>query len=559
MAQVSFKIGTIANLNTTNLPIVDGQFVVATNSTEGRAEIYVDSGANRLRVGDFQTYASLEALNADKATASHSKLYYVEGANILAAYDAASESFVQINADTGMTTVAFSGGSGTNGAPATGEVINGASYSPSTRTLTFSVVKLTATNVEYKAASGNDPAVSVEDALDTLNGSDSTAGSVAKAVKDAVEALDTSADVAIASVSNNVVTLKAGIAEVDGVIQAGSGSDITLEEVAYTGAAEDVSYDNTDSGLTATTVQDAIDEVAEASSGGVSSKTIYMTDNTSTSGTDYAKIYKIYQGDEGDASTPDENELIGTINIPKDQFVDSSTLVNITFDDTDNKLYDGAVDVTSIIMGSATPTAANAGKYVKLVFALTTGTSTKDKSPVYISVNDLVDIYTGGSTAEVAVSVDSSTNVITATIVDVDASKITYIAADAGQSIARESVKQALSRLDGSDSTTGSVSKKVKDAIDALDATADATKTAVDGSTAATKTDDDAVLVLQKVVEADGKLSSMVAVEAAVVGTANSRTGSGTTLDPYVYPKTIMGNRQMIEDSVANAMTWGTF
>ena len=241
MAQVSFKIGTIANLNTTNLPIVDGQFVVATNSTEGRAEIYVDSGANRLRVGDFQTYASLEALNADKATASHSKLYYVEGANILAAYDAASESFVQINADTGMTTVAFSGGSGTNGAPATGEVINGASYSPSTRTLTFSVVKLTATNVEYKAASGNDPAVSVEDALDTLNGSDSTAGSVAKAVKDAVEALDTSADVAIASVSNNVVTLKAGIAEVDGVIQAGSGSDITLEEVAYTGAAEDVS------------------------------------------------------------------------------------------------------------------------------------------------------------------------------------------------------------------------------------------------------------------------------------------------------------------------------
>ena len=66
---------------------------------------------------------------------------------------------------------------------------------------------------------------------------------------------------ALASVSSNVVTIK-GIKEVDGKIAVGDGAGISLEEVAYTGAASDVSYTNTTSGLTATTVQAAIDEVA---------------------------------------------------------------------------------------------------------------------------------------------------------------------------------------------------------------------------------------------------------------------------------------------------------
>ena len=97
--------------------------------------------------------------------------------------------------------------------------------------------------------------------INTLNGSDSTSGSVAKSIKDAVEGLDVS-EFALASVSNDVVTIK-GIKEVDGEIAIGDGAGISLEEVAYTGAAEDVSYDNTTSGLTATDAQGALDEIVD--------------------------------------------------------------------------------------------------------------------------------------------------------------------------------------------------------------------------------------------------------------------------------------------------------
>lgn len=83
------------------------------------------------------------------------------------------------------------------------------------------------------------------------------------AVKDVIEALDTQSDVTIASKSGKAVTIAAGISETDGIIGAGSGTAITLADVASTGNAEDVAYDNTTSGLTATDVQAAIDEIED--------------------------------------------------------------------------------------------------------------------------------------------------------------------------------------------------------------------------------------------------------------------------------------------------------
>lgn len=262
--------------------------------------------------------------------------------------------------------------------------------------------------------------------ITTLNGSDSTSGSVAKAIKDAIEALDVS-EFALASkdASTNVVTIK-GIKEVDGVIAVGTDTtkDVTLAAVAATGAAEDVSYTATIGGTSVTDVDSALDALATLAGSGAASKTIYMA--SGTPGADYAAVYNIYQGSEGDASTPDANELVGTINIPKDQFVDEASLVDITFDSTNVKLMDGATDVTSLIT-SGTPTAADAGKYVKLVFEVTTGNAAK--STIYISVKSLVDVYTGGDTSEISVSVDASTNVITATVVKVAGTKVVYKAA----------------------------------------------------------------------------------------------------------------------------------
>lgn len=74
-----------------------------------------------------------------------------------------------------------------------------------------------------------------------------------------ITALDGSAT--IASKSGNVVTIKTGVTETDGIINNDSGTDIVLDDVAVTGAAADVSYDNTNSHMTATTVQAAIDEL----------------------------------------------------------------------------------------------------------------------------------------------------------------------------------------------------------------------------------------------------------------------------------------------------------
>ena len=114
-------------------------------------------------------------------------------------------------------------------------------------------------DVQYKAASGQDPAVSVEDALDDIYSQIGAGGSVSEQITEAIEALDGSAT--IASVSSGVVTLKAGITEADGVVDNNSDSDITLAKLATTGSATDVSYDNTSSAFTATNVQDAIDEI----------------------------------------------------------------------------------------------------------------------------------------------------------------------------------------------------------------------------------------------------------------------------------------------------------
>ena len=377
-------------------------------------------------------------------------------------------------------------------------------------------------------------------ALTRLDGAENVTNSIRNIVKGYIEGLDTVSDVPIASVSNDVVTIKAGLTEVDGIIANNSGTDIVLSEIAVTGAAEDVSYDNTTSGMTATDVQAALDELAEASAGGVDSKTVYITETAGSSSDPYSKRYGIYQGATGSSSSPVVGEKLTDIDIPKDMVVEEGAVVDITF--SENKLWEGSTDVTVAIKGEGvTPTAADAGKYIKLIIA----NATSDK--LYIAAKDLVDIYEGGSTAEVTISIDNN-NVITASIVDIAASKITYIEADAEHSIARESVGAALARLDGSDSTTGSVAKKVKDAIGALDAVADGTKTAIDGDTPRTKTNDDAVFALQSLTEADGKLSAMGVVEVAQIGTGTGRSGSGTELDPYVYDDTIVGAKKLAED-----------
>lgn len=78
---------------------------------------------------------------------------------------------------------------------------------------------------------------------------------------DGKQAKITDGSATIASISGNVVTLKAGVAQTDGAISNSDAGDITLATVAKTGAAADVTFTPGESGIKSTDVNAAIIEV----------------------------------------------------------------------------------------------------------------------------------------------------------------------------------------------------------------------------------------------------------------------------------------------------------
>ena len=208
MAKVAFKKGLLANLPAA---IAEGTFYV---TTDERA-LYLDiNGTTRVRVGDFQEFATLTALQTN-VNPSTSALYYVTELNCLAKWDGTK--YVQINLDTGATSAEATG---------TGNAIDGVTYDPATRKLTFTKTDTftTATDVDAQIAAkvgelkmGDEAFATVkeyvdkktdgiatdaalegltgrvtaaEGKLDKLNGDKTTEGSVAKTVEEAITALD---------------------------------------------------------------------------------------------------------------------------------------------------------------------------------------------------------------------------------------------------------------------------------------------------------------------------------------------------------------------------------
>ena len=331
--------------------------------------------------------------------------------------------------------------------------------------------------------------------INTLNANDTTSGSVAKSIKDAVEGLDVS-EFALASESSGVVTIK-GVKEVDGKIAVGTDTtkDITLAKVATTGTAEDVSIADAGSYFTSENVEGALQELASASQGGVASKTVYITETAGGSGDAFSKRYGVYQGATGSSSSPVAGEKLADIDIPKDMVVEEGSVVDITYDN--GHLYDGVTDVTEIIKGAGgTATAADAGKYIKLIIANATSDT------IYIAAKALVDVYTVEANASEIQLAISNANEISASVVNIDGAKIGYTYSGGTMT---ESVAAALTRLDGSDSTTGSVAKKIKDAIAALDTLSDV---AVATYTAGTSGAADVISLTGSVKEQDGVIAA---------------------------------------------------
>ena len=121
MANVAFKKGLLAALPSTR---AEGTFYV---TTDERA-IYLDvDSSTRIRIGDFQEFANLSALQAN-TNPSTTALYYIADSNVLAKWNGTS--YVQINLDTGATSIEVVG---------SGNAVTAASYDAGTRKLTLTM------------------------------------------------------------------------------------------------------------------------------------------------------------------------------------------------------------------------------------------------------------------------------------------------------------------------------------------------------------------------------------------------------------------------------------
>lgn len=191
--------------------------------------------------------------------------------------------------------------------------------------------------------------------------------------------------------------------------QAAADLDAELADVAKSGAAADVSIADAGGLITATTVEGALQELAEAVADTEEAGAVTVESPASAS---YAAVYEIYQGLTGEEDAAAKAaKKVGTINVPKDMVLSSGTVGTVT---TADQPYAGAV------VGD---------KYLDLVLA------NAQNDHIYVPASDLVDVYNGSGTAgtsEVIISVDNSTNTISGTIGKVAATKVIYQAASGG-------------------------------------------------------------------------------------------------------------------------------
>ena len=121
MANIAFKKGLLANLPST---YTEGTIYV---TTDERA-MYLDvDNSTRIRLGDFQEFANLSALQSN-TNPSTTALYYITDLNVLAKWNGSA--YVQINLDTGATSVEVVG---------SGNAVTEASYDAVSRKLTLTM------------------------------------------------------------------------------------------------------------------------------------------------------------------------------------------------------------------------------------------------------------------------------------------------------------------------------------------------------------------------------------------------------------------------------------
>ena len=278
---------------------------------------------------------------------------------------------------------------------------------------TFSEISTAISNdmLVYAVKGGSYFVISSSDAsaynFSTVEGSTVTTYSIssANAVTKTTTALatETYADTLVGDLSDLTTTAKTDVVSAINEVKSDADDAKDASNVLITDTAGNYSSGN---------VEGALAEVATMISDAIGGAEVTVDDSVTTTG--YLKSYRFYQGDDGTHSSAN---LIATIDIPKDFLVKSGSVVE-------------------------NPAGQPAGTYIALVLNTKDGSGTDET--IYINVGDLIEYVTGGDTAEVSVSVDSTTHVVTATIVKIAASKVIYRAADVEHSITELTIAQAL-------------------------------------------------------------------------------------------------------------------
>lgn len=234
---------------------------------------------------------------------------------------------------------------------------------------------------------------SIVAALNEIAGADTVSGSFRKAIKDAIEALDTEEDIALATVADDVITIK-GIKEVDGIIAASEDTtkNVTFAKVAKTGTAADVALVDEGGLITAANVEDAITELASSVKNTEAAGKVTMEEISTGLDSNILKAYDFYQGVlAGDTPEQKTAKKIGRINLAKDLVVTSGQVI--------------VVDAEHPVEG------LDAGTYLKLTIA-------NQEAPVYVNVADLAHDYTVKQNATQVQLALSDEREISATIVE---------------------------------------------------------------------------------------------------------------------------------------------
>lgn len=225
----------------------------------------------------------------------------------------------------------------------------------------------------------------------------------------------------IATNAGDIVTINQEIAKLEGSSTVNGSIRYIVEGYLDALDADDIPVTDAAGHFTSDNVEDVLAELFGLIGEGGEAGVVTCEQPTTTA---MAHVYSFYQGLTG-SETPAEKEAkkIVDVNIPKDMVVSAGEVKVV---DTADEPYEGAE------VGD---------KYIDLTI------SNAAQDHIYIPVKDLVDIYTGGTTAEVTVTV-SNTNEISATIGKISGSKVVFQEADAEQGISEITVNQKLNSLD---------------------------------------------------------------------------------------------------------------